>query len=187
MTKARVTRRELGPLLLGAATLLADARPAAAASAKEINDAADKALQSFVRQTRGAKDLAMKATGILVFPSVLKAGFGIGGEYGEGVLIVHQKIAGYYNLISASFGFQLGVQSRSVIIMFMTDDALRSFEATYGWKVGVDGSIAVVTLGAGGAVDTETLTSPVIAFVLDPTGLMYNLNLEGSKISRIQR
>ena len=100
---------------------------------------------------------------------------------------MHHKIAGYYNLISASFGFQLGVQSRSVIMMFMTDNALASFESTYGWKVGVDGSVAVVTLGAGGAIDTETLTSPVIAFILDPTGLMYNLNLEGSKISRIER
>jgi lipid-binding SYLF domain-containing protein len=180
--------RILRVMLLIAAGLFALApREAAAATAKEINDSADKALQSFVRQTPGAKDLALKAAGILVFPSVLKAGLGFGGEYGEGVLIVHHKIAGYYNLISASFGFQLGVQSRSVIMMFMTDNALASFESTYGWKVGVDGSVAVVTLGAGGAIDTETLTSPVIAFILDPTGLMYNLNLEGSKISRIER
>ncbi len=184
----RLTRRDLWPAMLGGVAALGlQVGAAEAATAKEINDAADKALQSFVRQTPGAKDLALKAAGILVFPSVLKAGLGIGGEYGEGVLIVHQKIAGYYNLISASFGFQLGVQSRSVIIMFMTDESLRSFESMYGWKVGVDGSIAVVTLGAGGAIDTATLTSPVIAFVLDPTGLMYNLNLEGSKISRIQR
>lgn len=180
--------RLLRVIVLIAAGLLAFApREGQAASAKEINDAADLALQSFVRQTPGAKDLALKAAGILVFPSVIKAGFGIGGEYGEGVLIVHQKIHGYYNLISASFGFQLGVQSRSVIMMFMTDNALASFEGTYGWKVGVDGSVAVITLGAGGAIDTETLTSPVIAFIIDPQGLMYNLNLEGSKISRIQR
>ena len=180
--------RLLRVMVLIAAGLLAFApREGQAATAKEINEAADLALQSFVRQTPGAKDLALKAAGILVFPSVIKAGFGIGGEYGEGVLIVHQQIHGYYNLISASFGFQLGVQSRSVIMMFMTDNALASFERTAGWKVGVDGSVAVVTLGAGGAIDTETLTSPVIAFIIDPQGLMYNLNLEGSKISRIER
>lgn len=179
--------RVLLPVLLGLLLLAFAPREAEAATAKEINQAADLALQSFVRQTPGAKDLALKAAGILVFPSVIKAGVGFGGEYGEGVLIVHRQIHGYYNLVSASFGFQLGVQSRSVIIMFMTDQALRSFERTAGWKVGVDGSIAVVTLGAAGAIDTETLTSPVIAFIIDPKGLMYNLSLEGSKISRIQR
>ena len=111
----------------------------------------------------------------------------MGGEYGEGVLIVKREPAGYYNIISASFGFQLGIQSRSVIIMFMTEEALAAFQRAYGWKVGVDGSIVVVTVGAGGSIDTDTLTSPVIAFILDPQGLMYNLSLEGSKISRIRR
>ena len=77
--------------------------------------------------------------------------------------------------------------TRTVIIMFMTERALASFEGTYGWKVGVDGSVAIVTLGAGGAIDTENLTSPVLGFILDPAGLMYNLTLEGSKISRITR
>ena len=90
-------------------------------------------------------------------------------------------------LISGSFGFQLGVQTRTVIIMFMTERALGSFEGTYGWKVGVDGSVAIVTLGAGGAIDTESLTSPVLGFILDPAGLMYNLTLEGSKISSVTR
>jgi lipid-binding SYLF domain-containing protein len=90
-------------------------------------------------------------------------------------------------MISASFGFQLGVQSRSLIIMFMTEEALAGFQKTDGWKVGVDGSIVVVTVGAGESIDTNTLTSPIIAFVIDPQGLMYNLSLEGSKISRITR
>jgi lipid-binding SYLF domain-containing protein len=90
-------------------------------------------------------------------------------------------------MISGSFGFQLGVQVRSVIIMFMTEQSLASFQNTYGWKAGVDGSIAVVTLGTGGSIDTESLTSPVLGFILDPSGLMYNLTLEGTKISRISR
>jgi lipid-binding SYLF domain-containing protein len=92
---------------------------------------------------------------------------------------------GYYNLISASFGFQLGVQERSVIIMFMTQDALIGFEQRAGWKVGVDGSVAIITLGIGGSIDTDKVVSPVIGFILDQKGLMYNLTLEGSKISRI--
>ncbi len=138
-------------------------------------------------QIVGARELASKAAGVLVFPSVVKAGLGLGGEYGEGLLIIRGRPSGYYDLISGSFGFQLGVQTRTVIIMFMTEQALASFESTYGWKVGVDGSVAIVTLGAGGAIDTESLTSPVLGFILDPAGLMYNLTLEGSKISRITR
>lgn len=158
-----------------------------AASATDIDFAVNETLHSFDRQIGGARELGKKAAGILVFPSVVKAGIGLGGEYGEGLLIVRGRPAGYYNLISASFGFQLGVQARSVIIMFMTDQALESFERTYGWRVGIDGSIAIITVGAGGSIDTENLTSPVIGFILDPKGLMYNLTLEGSKISRITR
>ena len=120
-----------------------------------------------------------------MFPSVIKAGIGFGGEYGEGILLNQQKVVGYYNLISASFGFQLGVQERSVIIMFMTEDALRGFEERAGWKVGVDGSVAIITVGVGGSIDTDKVVSPVIGFILDQKGLMYNLTLEGSKISRI--
>jgi len=117
----------------------------------------------------------------------VKAGFGVGGEYGEGALRVGGRTIGYYNSISASVGFQLGVQERSVIIMFMTDEALNQFRETAGWKVGVDGSVVVVTVGAGGSIDTNKITSPVVGFILDPKGLMYNLTLEGSKISRISR
>jgi lipid-binding SYLF domain-containing protein len=158
-----------------------------AASAPEIDAAVEATIRSFESQIRGARELATKAAGILVFPSVMKAGIGIGGEYGEGLLIIRGRPGGYFNLVSASVGFQLGVQARSVIIMFMTEEALASFKRTYGWKVGVDGSIAIVTVGAGGAIDTEQLTGPVIGFILNPTGLMYNLTLEGSKISRISR
>jgi lipid-binding SYLF domain-containing protein len=160
---------------------------ARAASGAEIQHDANETLHSFVRQIGGARELANKAVGILVFPSVIKAGFGIGGEYGEGLLIVGQRPAGYYNLISASFGFQLGAQERSVIIMFMTKEALDQFHQLAGWKVGVDASVAIITVGVGGSIDTDKVTQPVIGFILDQKGLMYNLSLEGSKISRIKR
>jgi lipid-binding SYLF domain-containing protein len=174
-------------LILAGTFALAAPSDVRAATAAEINADANATLQSFVRQIPGARELANKSVGVLVFPSVVKAGIGIGGEYGEGVLIRHGDVDGYYNLVSASFGFQLGVQSRSVIIMFMTQDALDGFRRRAGWKVGVDGSIAIITVGVGGAIDTDKVVSPVIGFILDPKGLMYNLTLEGSKISRIQR
>ena len=167
--------------------LIVAPQPAKASSAAEINAKVNATLRSFVSQNPSARELGRKAAGVLVFPSVIKAGIGLGGEYGEGVLIVKARPAGYYNLVSASFGFQLGLQSRSVIIMFMTDKALAGFRNADGWKFGVDGSIVLVTVGAGGAIDTDTVTRPIIAFVLDPQGLMYNLSLEGSKISRIRQ
>jgi lipid-binding SYLF domain-containing protein len=172
-------------VLLMMTSILAAPRVSHAASAAEIEHDANETLHSFVRQFDGARELANKAVGILVFPSVIKAGIGFGGEYGEGILLNQQRVVGYYNLISASFGFQLGVQERSVIIMFMTEDALRGFEQRAGWKVGVDGSVAIITVGVGGSIDTDKVVSPVIGFILDQKGLMYNLTLEGSKISRI--
>jgi len=158
-----------------------------AASAPEIDAGVSETLDRFFYRIGGARELAHNAVGILVFPSVVKAGFGVGGEYGEGALRIRGRTAGYYNTLSASFGFQLGVQARSVVIMFMTEQALNQFRRTAGWKVGVDGSIAIITVGIGGSIDTNKITSPVVGFILDPKGLMYNLTLEGSKITRISR
>jgi lipid-binding SYLF domain-containing protein len=172
-------------VLIAMAATIAAPRIGQAASAAEIEADANDTLHSFVSQVPGARELAAKAAGILVFPSVVKAGIGIGGEYGEGILLNQQRVEGYYNLISASFGFQLGVQERSVIIMFMTQDALRGFEERAGWKIGVDGSVTIITVGVGGGIDTDKIVSPVIGFIIDQKGLMYNLTLEGSKISRI--
>jgi lipid-binding SYLF domain-containing protein len=170
---------------LAASIVLVSSSGQAKASAAAINEDIRITMQRFFAQTPGARDLAYKAAGVLVFPTVVKAGFGFGGEYGEGALLINRNPAGYYNLVSASFGFQLGAQARTVIIMFMTPSALNQFQRTAGWKVGVDGSVALITLGAGAAIDTNNITSPVVGFVLDPTGLMYNLTLEGSKITRI--
>jgi lipid-binding SYLF domain-containing protein len=184
----KAIRRAVFILALAGTACAMGAPQAKAASAEEINASADQTLRSFVRQVPGAKEIALKAAGVLVFPSVVKAGIGLGGEYGEGLMLVKGgQPGGFYNLVSASFGFQLGVQERSIIIMFMTEDALERFYRTAGWKVGVDGSVTIIAVGAGGSIDTDKITSPVIGFVLDQKGLMYNLTLEGSKISRIER
>jgi lipid-binding SYLF domain-containing protein len=143
-------------------------------------------LDRLYRHVPGTHGLVARSAGVLVFPTVVKAGFGVGGEYGEGELLIGGRPAGRYNTVAGSIGFQLGAQARSVIIIFMARDALDDFRRADGWKVGVDGSVAIVTVGAGGSVDTAKIASPVVGFILDPQGLMYNLTLEGSKISRIR-
>ncbi len=167
--------------------LASDPTRGVAASAAAIDADIRATVERFFQQVGGARELVNKSVGLLVFPSVVKAGFGFGGEYGEGALLVRGQPNTYYNTVSASFGFQLGVQSRSVIIVFMTPQALDRFERSDGWKVGVDGSVAIITVGVGGSIDTSKITSPIVGFILDPKGLMYNLTLEGTKITRISR
>jgi lipid-binding SYLF domain-containing protein len=144
-------------------------------------------MEDFFAKVRGSRELVNKAAAVLVFPAVIKAGIGLGGEYGEGALLTRERTTDYYNIVSASIGFQLGVQQRSVILVFMTPEALQSFRNTKGWKVGVDASVAIVTVGAGGSIDSNRISSPIVGFIFDQKGLMYNLTLEGSKISRIDR
>ena len=180
-------KKFLYAICMVAALYVAGADRSEAASAREIDGGVNETLDRFFHKIGGARELANKSVGMLVFPSVVKAGIGIGGEYGEGALLINRQTVNYYNTVSASIGFQLGVQERSVIIMFMTQSALTQFRKTAGWKVGVDGSVAIITLGAGGSIDTNKITSPVVGFILDPKGLMYNLTLEGSKISRISK
>lgn len=163
------------------------AEPAAAKSGGEIDAEVNDTLTHFYRKVPNGRELEDRAAAVLVFPQIVKAGFGIGGEYGEGALRIAGRTVDYYNSISASIGFQLGAQARAVVIMFMTPDAVDQFRRTAGWKIGVDGSVTLINLGAGTAVDTNTITAPVIGFILDQKGLMYNLTLEGSKFSRISR
>lgn len=158
-----------------------------AATKEWLDYSSQQTLQVFKAEIPGASDLLSKSSGVLVFPNVLKAGLGWGGEYGEGALITKGNAApqAYYNIVSVSFGFQFGIQAKSMLICFLTDDALKEFQNSGGWKAGVDASIAVIGVGANVGIDTQTVTSPVVAVVFDQKGLMYNLSLEGSKISRI--
>ena len=173
-------------LLLASLLVLATAT-ANAASKEQIDAEVRQALTEFRETTSAGYELSQKAVGVLVFPSVIKAGMGIGGEYGEGALLVNGETVAYYNLASASIGFQLGAQKRSQIVLFMTQTALDSFRSSEGWKAGVDGSVALATLGAGGAIDTETAQQPIIGFIFSNKGLMYNLTFEGSKMTKIDR
>jgi len=161
--------------------------PSWAADKQEIDAYVEEALSEFYQHSPAGKKLAQRAKGILVFPRVYKAGFGIGGEYGEGKLIAGGATKGYYSVSAASVGFQLGVQRKSQILLFMTSEALNNFLSSEGWDAGVDGSVAIASLGAGGEIDTKTANQPVIAFIFSNKGLMYNLTLEGSKITQIVR
>lgn len=173
------------PVFAIAVVLMVATGAAHAASKEKIDRRTDKALAEFREDISGADDVLARAAGVLVFPSIKKAGIGIGGEYGQGALRIGGQTVGYYSTASASIGFQLGAQARRQIIVFLDPKALEKFRYSDGWEIGVDASVTVVTVGAGGAIDATQLNQPIVAFVFDSKGLMYNLSLEGSKISRI--
>ena len=158
-----------------------------AAGAKEIDIKVDAALANFKKEVGGGEEFLKRANGVLVFPEVVKAGIGIGGEYGEGALRINGKTVAYYNTASASIGFQLGAQLKTVILVFLEQDALAKFRNSSGWEVGVDGSVALVTLGAGKDINTVDINDPIVGFVISNKGLMYNLTLEGSKITKLNK
>jgi lipid-binding SYLF domain-containing protein len=175
-----------GVLFLGL-TLIVGSGMAFAKSAKEIDVSVDVTLEQFKEDIKGGAEFLKGAKGVLVFPSVIKVGIGIGGEYGEGALRTGGKTVDYYSTAAASIGFQLGAQSKRVLLVFMQDDALKKFRVSAGWEAGVDGSVALIELGTGGSIDTTNIKDPIIGFVFGNKGLMYNLTLEGSKFTKIKR
>lgn len=179
----------MGILILLAASLGGILSPVEshAATAREIDVSVDVALERFAREVKGGKEFLQTAKGVLVFPSVIKAGFMVGGEYGEGALRIGGSTADYYSTAAASFGLQLGAQAKTIILVFMQQEALDAFRRSEGWKIGVDGSVALVTVGVGGALDTENIKDPIVGFVFGQKGLMYNLTLEGAKMTRIHK
>ena len=158
-----------------------------AMTAQEIDTKTEIALERFKEQVFGADEMLKRAKGVLIFPRVIKGGFVFGGEYGEGVLQVKGKKVDYYNIISGSWGIQFGIQTKAVFLIFMEESALRSFQASNGWQVGVDGSVALIKVGASASVDTTKTNEPILAFVLGQKGLMWNLTMEGSKFNQIVR
>lgn len=174
-------------LIFGLIFLIAGQGISYAASAVEIDAKVNATLDAFYREVGSGKELIQKSRGVLVFPSVVKAGIGIGGEHGEGALRISGRTVDYYSTTSASIGFQFGVQSKSIVLLFMTGDALSKFRSSEGWKVGVDGSVALIKVGAGGSVDSANIKDPIIGFVFGQKGLMYNLTLEGSKMTKIKK
>ncbi|WP_375201219.1 BPSL1445 family SYLF domain-containing lipoprotein [Hyphococcus sp.] len=175
------------PVLAIAVMMMAVTGAAEAAKPAKIDRRVDEALADFREDIGGGEAVLTRAKGVLVFPLIRKGGIGIGGEYGQGALRIGGDTVAYYSTAAASIGLQFGGQSRRQIIVFLDQGALDKFRSSQGWEIGVDASVAVVTVGAGGAIDTTQLNQPIVAFVFDNKGLMYNLSLEGSKISEIHR
>ncbi|CAD6549589.1 YSC84-related protein [Paraburkholderia sabiae] len=153
---------------------------------QSIDASVDGTMSRLYTTVKGSRELVAKSRGILVFPSVLQVGFVVGGQYGEGALRVGGSTAGYYSTISGSFGLQAGAQSKAIIFCFMTQDALDKFRSSDGWSVGADASVALVKMGANGAVDSTTATAPVEVFILTNAGLMADVSLAGTKVSKLK-
>lgn len=159
----------------------------AADSATVIDARVDETISLFKEKVNGADVFLNSSAGYLVFPRVIKIGIGIGGETGEGALRIGSKSVDYYRTSSGSIGFQLGAQAKSIVIAFMTKESLQSFRDSAGWKIGIDGSVALIDLGAGKTIDSKNVKDPVVGFIFGSKGLMYNLTLEGSKIHKLDK
>ena len=160
---------------------------AIAASAAKIDTEVNKTLGVFKEEINGADVFLNQAAGYLVFPRVIKVGVGIGAETGEGALRVGGSTVEYYRTTGGSFGLQLGAQAKSIVIAFLTQESLDKFRNSSGWKVGVDGSVALIDIGVGKTIDTDNIKDPVVGFIFGSKGLMYNLTLEGSKFSKLDK
>ncbi|SFZ97778.1 putative lipoprotein [hydrothermal vent metagenome] len=150
-----------------------------------IEAKADAAIVQFKKEVKGGAKFLSRVKGYLVFPSVVKGGFVVGGEYGEGVLRVDGKTTSYYSIAAASVGFQMGLQQTSYIIAFADQDTLNAFAASNGWEAGVDGAITVLKWGKGKDIGSISFEKPIYAFVFGAKGLMYNLTLKGTKFTKI--
>lgn len=184
LNRGVMARAAIGAAVLAA---FAAAAPARAASGPELQRSAAQALQSLYKQNSTARMLGKQARGILVFPSMVKAGFLFGGQIGEGVLTRQGRVAGYYNSVAASYGLQAGAQKFGYALFFMNEDALRYLDQSQGFEVGVGPSVVVVDEGMGKSITSTTLTNDVYAFIFDQKGLMGGIGIQGSKITKIDK
>lgn len=150
-----------------------------------IESGVDQALATLFREVSGSRALVEQASGVLVFPDVLEAGFMVGAARGSGALRVGGQTQSYHATTRGSFGFQAGAQSTAVFLVFMTDEALARFQNSNGWTVGADASVTLLTAGAIAQVSTATAQQPVIGFVLANRGLMAGVSMDGTRITTL--
>jgi lipid-binding SYLF domain-containing protein len=175
------TRIRAGIVLLAALAL------PVAADRQTFEISVQGALDRFYAEVPASKELGARAVGMLIFPRVYKAGFGVGVAAGDGALKVNGETVQYYRTTSASIGFQIGVQGRTEVVLFMNQEALDRFRASRNWQAGIDGSIAVVQFGVGKSIDTDNLRDPILGFIFDNKGLMYDLSFKGAKYWKIEK
>ena len=177
----------LAGVVVTAALVSIGPRQSCAASGAELARESRAALSQLYARQSSAKVLGQKAKGILVFPAMMKAGFMFGGQVGEGTLFKGGKVAGYYNSVAASYGFQAGIQKFGYALFFMTNAALDQLDATKGFEVGMGPSLVVVDEGIGKSITSNTVTSDVYAYIFSQKGLMGGAGIQGSKITRINK
>lgn len=161
--------------------------PSYAKTAKEINGEVNAALKLFSQQVKGGKEFLNASKGVLVIPIIVKAGLGVGGEYGEGALRIGGKTVEYYSIAAGSAGFQIGAQKMNLILVFMQNEALKKFRTSSGWKVGVDATVAFIDVGKEKSLDTVNIKDPIVAFLFGQTGLMAAATIEGAKFTKLVR
>jgi len=167
-------------LLLAAGSVQADNKA-------DIDAKVQDSLVKLGDHAAGSSKLVGKAAGVLVFPDVVKMGFGVGGQYGEGALLVAGKPVAYYSTSGGAYGLQLGALYKSEVILFMTEEALRGFRAAQEWEVGADGAVPVIKVGTGGRVDAASVSGPTAGLIFSNKGVVSDLTLDGSKFTRIAR
>ena len=155
------------------------------ASADNLSNESRAALRQLLAQNGAARKVASNAVAVLVFPSILKAGFIFGGQGGEGILFENGRRAGRYRTFAASYGFQAGVQKFGYALFFMDRRAFDWVNATRGWTIGTGPSVVIVDQGMARSINTQTLHSGIYAFTFDQQGLMAGVGIQGSKIARI--
>ncbi len=181
------TRVKLTTLLVAALVAATAAQHALAASREELERDASQALRSLQAGNQAARLLGEKAKAVLVFPSIVKAGFMFGGQLGDGVLFKRGRVAGYYNSVAASYGLQAGIQVFGYALYLMNDKALAYLDKSDGWEIGVGPTIVVVDKGVGQSLTSTTITQDVYAFIFDQKGLMAGIGIQGSKITKISK
>jgi len=154
-------------------------------TAKKIDAGADEVLERFYKQVKDAKEITRNAKALLIMPKVVKAGLIVGGEYGRGALRINGKTVDYYNVVSGSFGAQIGAEAKDWVIAFMTDAALKKFRESKGWEAGVDGNVALITVGGGDSGSTRNAKGDIIGFVFDVKGLMADVSFKGAKFTKL--
>jgi len=187
MTNLRRTLHKALLVVVAAFALGVISNQANAATEEELNKNAADTLQALYKTNPAAEALSKNAKAILVFPHIIKAGLVFGGSYGEGVLTKHSNFAGYYNSVSASWGWQAGAESYGYVLFLMNDKAVKYLEKSKGWEIGVGPSVVVVNEGVAKNLTSTTLKKDVYAFVFDQQGLMASLSIEGTKISHINK
>jgi lipid-binding SYLF domain-containing protein len=160
---------------------------AASATKAEIDRDVKNALKKLYSESATARAMSKKAKSILVFPAIVKGGFLVGGQYGEGALLKGGKTIGYYNTVQMSYGLQAGMQTYGYALFLMSDSAKKFLDKSDGWEAGVGPSYVVVDEGAATSKTTTTLQADIYAFFFDQKGLMGGLGLQGTKITKMEK